>query len=181
MDYCASPIWHSCSPSPWLLSNSLTLGCSPSLSREVPWMKSPQSQFQKARCVAWESANTKVIQKVTLSFTPYSLCFHPHPLFQRYLQSNEILLHLSMKCWNSAFKCTTFESNYSSPTGRSSENISISSGGGDQIKGKRGWNSVYHQNWWKTSLGPSYVFFVKFHSQLHIWWPITPKLAILAP
>jgi len=37
-----------------------------------------------------------VICKVTLSFTPY-------PLFAWYLQSKEILLNLSMKCWNSAF------------------------------------------------------------------------------
>jgi hypothetical protein len=83
VDYCASPIWNSFSPSLRLLSNLLTLGCSPSLSREVPWMKSLQSQFQKVRCVAWDSSNIQVIQKVTLSFTPYSLCCHPHPLFQR--------------------------------------------------------------------------------------------------
>ncbi len=29
--------------------------------------------------------------------------FTPIPSFQWYLQSNEILLNLSMKCWNSAF------------------------------------------------------------------------------
>jgi hypothetical protein len=38
----------------------------------------------------------KVIRKVILFFTPY-------PLFQWYPQSKEILLNLSMKCWNSAF------------------------------------------------------------------------------
>jgi hypothetical protein len=38
----------------------------------------------------------RVIRKVTLSSTPYSL-------FQWYPQSNEILLNLSLKCWNSAF------------------------------------------------------------------------------
>jgi len=38
----------------------------------------------------------KVICEVMLSFTP-------HPLFQWYPQSNEIILNLSMKCWNSAF------------------------------------------------------------------------------
>ncbi len=38
----------------------------------------------------------KVICKFTLSFTPY-------PLFQWYSQSKEILLNLSMICWNSAF------------------------------------------------------------------------------
>jgi hypothetical protein len=39
--------------------------------------------------------DNRVIHKVTLS-SPYSL-------FQWYLQSNEILLNLSLKCWNSAF------------------------------------------------------------------------------
>jgi hypothetical protein len=38
----------------------------------------------------------KAIRKVTLTFTPYSL-------FQGYLQNKEILLDLSMKCWNVAF------------------------------------------------------------------------------
>jgi hypothetical protein len=40
-----------------------------------------------------------------------------------------------------------FETNYSSCTGRSSENI-CSSSGCTQEKRKTGWNSVYHQNWW---------------------------------
>jgi hypothetical protein len=38
-----------------------------------------------------------LIGKVTLCFTPLS------PLSVVYLQSNEILLNLSMKCWNSAY------------------------------------------------------------------------------
>jgi hypothetical protein len=33
----------------------------------------------------------------------YGPAFTPYPLFQKELQSNEILLNLSMKCWNSAF------------------------------------------------------------------------------
>jgi hypothetical protein len=41
-------------------------------------------------------SHIKVICKVTLSFTPY-------PLFQWYGQRKEILLNLSMKCWNSTF------------------------------------------------------------------------------
>ncbi len=46
----------------------------------------------------------KLISKVTLSFTPYLLCFHTHyALFQWYPQSKKFLLNLSMKCWNSAF------------------------------------------------------------------------------
>jgi hypothetical protein len=45
-----------------------------------------------------------VIRKVTLSFTPYPLCFDPlSPLFQWYPQSKEILLNLSVNCWNSGF------------------------------------------------------------------------------
>jgi hypothetical protein len=39
---------------------------------------------------------TKVMCKVTIFFTS-------HPLFQWYPQSKEILLNLSMKCWNFAF------------------------------------------------------------------------------
>ncbi len=38
----------------------------------------------------------KVIHKVTLSFTPY-------PIFRWYLQNNEILLNLGMKCLKSTF------------------------------------------------------------------------------
>jgi hypothetical protein len=30
-------------------------------------------------------------------------CFHPHTLFQWYLQSKEILFNYSMECWNSTF------------------------------------------------------------------------------
>jgi hypothetical protein len=33
---------------------------------------------------------------------PISSAFGPYPLFQWYPQSNEILLNLGMKCWNSA-------------------------------------------------------------------------------
>jgi hypothetical protein len=36
-----------------------------------------------------------------LSVKSLSLSFTPYPLFQWYLQSNEILWNLSMKCWNS--------------------------------------------------------------------------------
>jgi hypothetical protein len=42
----------------------------------------------------------RVIHKVTLSL---GLLSPPYPLFQWYPQSKEILLNLSMNCWNSAF------------------------------------------------------------------------------
>jgi hypothetical protein len=48
-------------------------------------------------------SQNRVICKVTLSSPCLWASFHPYPLFQWYLQSNEILLNFSMKCWNSAF------------------------------------------------------------------------------
>jgi hypothetical protein len=49
----------------------------------------------------------------------------------------KFLLNLGMKCWNSALnKCTRFKSNYSSWTGRSSENICSRSGGADERGGQ---------------------------------------------
>ncbi len=49
--------------------------------------------------------------------------------------------------------CTRFGINYSSCTGKRSENI-CSSSIGAQEKGKTGWNSVYHQNWWFFKFQP---------------------------
>jgi hypothetical protein len=47
-----------------------------------------------------------------------------YPLFEWGWQSKEVLFKLGMKCWNSAFLCTTLSwGNYSSCTGRSSGNI----------------------------------------------------------
>jgi hypothetical protein len=33
----------------------------------------------------------------------------------------------------------------------------------------------------KTSLGPNYFVVQYFHSQLRVWWPIMPKLAVFSP
>jgi hypothetical protein len=51
------------------------------------------------------SVGVRVIHKVTtLCLHPvFGPAFSPYSLFRRYLQSKEILLNLSMKCWNSAF------------------------------------------------------------------------------
>ncbi len=47
--------------------------------------------------------NKIFIPKVTLSSPCLWALFHPtHPLFQWYPQSKDMLLNLSMKCWNSA-------------------------------------------------------------------------------
>jgi hypothetical protein len=54
---------------------------------------------------------------------------------------------------NLSIECTRFQTNYSSCTVRSSENI-CSSSGGAQEKGKTVWNSVYYQNWWFSEFHP---------------------------
>jgi hypothetical protein len=57
-------------------------------------------KLESAGLVIKFSLSNRVIWKVTLS----SPCLSsPCPLFQWYPQSNEILLNLNMKCWNSTF------------------------------------------------------------------------------
>jgi hypothetical protein len=78
-----------------------------------------------------------------------SSAFTRYPLFQWHLQSKEILLNLGMKCWNSAFNAQG-----------SRVSIVVVQVGPVKIyvaaveavrkKGKTGWTSVYHQNWWKN-------------------------------
>ncbi len=89
------------------------------------------------------------------------VCFHPHPLFQWYPQSKEILLILSMKCWNSAFNAQGSRVIFNNCAGTSNEKI-CSSSGDAQEKGKTGWNSVYQQNCWKKYPGVQLFRFVKF-------------------
>jgi len=97
----------------------------------------------------------RVIRKVTLCCTalsPLLSAFHPP------LSNKEVLLNLGMKCWNSAFNAQGFESNYSSCTGRSSENI-CSSSAGAQEKRKHQFTTKIGG---KTSLGPSYFSSLEF-------------------
>ncbi len=70
-----------------------------------------------------------------------------NPLFQWYPESNEILLNLSMKRWNSAFNAQGLIVIVVVVHDMSSENI-CSCSGGAQEKWKTGWNSVYHKKWW---------------------------------
>ncbi len=51
---------------------------------------------KKKKIGPWKCMRSLLIKVKTLSFITY-------PLFQWYLQSDEILLTLGMKCWNSAF------------------------------------------------------------------------------
>jgi hypothetical protein len=76
-----------------------------------------------------------------------------------------------MKCWNSAFNAQgSSVTIVSSCTGRSSENI-CSGSEGAQEKGKRGWNSVYHQNWVEKLVWVPVILFCK------ISFPVTHLMA----
>jgi len=99
----------------------------------------------------------KVIREVTLSLGLLS----PHFTgINKVMKGNEILLNLSIKCWNSAFNAQG--SRVIIVVGQEgSENICRTSGGAEE-EGKTGWNSVYHQNWWKIQFGSEIFCFVKF-------------------
>jgi hypothetical protein len=54
-----------------------------------------------------------------------------------------------MKCWNSAFNAQ--DSRVMIVVVQvGAVKIYVESSGGAQEKGKTGWNSVKHQNWWKN-------------------------------
>jgi len=93
-----------------------------------------------AENVDWFELSVKS-PSISSSFTPYSP-------FQWYRQSKEILLNLCMKCWNSIFNAQG-----------SRVIIVVVLVGAVNIyvtavqalrKKETGWNSVYHQNWWKN-------------------------------
>ncbi len=113
---------------------------------------------------------------------PILFAFTPYPLFEWYPQSKEILLDLSMKCWNATFNAQGSRviivvvqvgavKMYVTAVKELTEN---ERGDETQFTTKIGG---------KTSLGPSYFVYLKFHSQLSIWCPIIimPKLAVFAP
>jgi hypothetical protein len=87
-----------------------------------------------------------------------------------------------MKCWVSAFNAQGSRVVYSSYTGMSRENIRSSSGSA-QEKGKTGWNSVLPQKLEEKLVWVPVISFCKIFipSYTHVWWPIMPKLAVLAP
>ncbi len=104
----------------------------------------------------------------------------PIPLFEWYPQSKEIFIKSQYEMLKLSIQCTRFESNYSSCTGRSSENI-CSSIEGAQRKGERGDETQFTTKiWWNNQFGSQIFRFVKFRSQLSISCPIMPKLAVLA-
>jgi hypothetical protein len=87
----------------------------------------------------------RVIRKVTLSLPSLCASFHPlSPLSQWYPQSKEILLNLSMKCWNSAFsaQCSRL---IIVLVQLGAEKKICSSSGSAQEKGKDRMKLVYHQ------------------------------------
>ncbi len=108
-----------------------------------------------------------------------SSAFAPYPLFQWYLQSKEILLNLGVKCWNSAFNAH-----------RSRVIIVVVQEGAVKIyvaavhrKRKHRMKLSLPPNWLEKLVWVPVISFCKilFHSQLRVWCPIMPKLAVLAP
>jgi hypothetical protein len=83
----------------------------------------------------------RVTCKITLSF---ALVFGPpialYPVYQQYLQSKEILLNLSMKCWNSAINAQGSRV-LIIVVHVGAVKISVALNAGAQEKGKTGWNS----------------------------------------
>ncbi len=109
-----------------------------------------------------------------------SSAFAPYPLFQSYLQSKEILLNLSVKCWNSAFNAHRSRVIIVVVQG-GAEKIYVAAVAGAQEKETHDETQFTTKLGGKTSLGPSYFLLQNFHSQLLVWCPIMPKLAVLAP
>ncbi len=85
----------------------------------------------------------KVIRPITLSFTHDPLFSVAFAKQWNFIKSQYEMLKLSI------FNAQGSRVIMVIGTGKSSENIG-SSNGGAQEKGKRGWNSVYDQNWWKN-------------------------------
>ncbi len=66
-----------------------------------------------------------------------------------------------MKCWNSAFNAQGSRVIIVVGLGRSNENICSNTEGALE-KGKTGWNSSSHQNWWKNQFGSQLFCFIKY-------------------
>ncbi len=102
----------------------------------------------------------KVICKFTLSFAPYPLCFHPLFPFQWYPQSKNILLNLSMKCWNSAFDAQGSRIIIIVVHIRAVK-IYVAAVEALRKMERGGWNSVYYQNWCKKLVSVPVISFRK--------------------
>jgi hypothetical protein len=114
--------------------------------------------------LVWAMRWNRVIGKGTL-------CFAPYPFFQWYLQSEEILLNIGMKCWNSAFNAQ--DSRVIIVVVQVGA-VKISVGAVQQALRKeerRDETQFTAKIGGKTSLGPSYFLLWKFHS------PVMPYYA----
>jgi hypothetical protein len=133
--------------------------------KRLPCTQSPG--FQR------NSTTQRVIHKVTCLHPVFGPAFTPYPLFQWYRQTKEILLILSMKCWNSAFNAQG-----------SRLIIVIVQVGAVKIyvasllrkKQIRDENQFTTKIAGKTNLG---VVFIP--SYIHVWCPIMLKPTVLAP
>jgi hypothetical protein len=97
----------------------------------------------------------ELLEKSPCPHPLFGRAFSRYPLFQWCPQSKEILLNLSMKCWNSAFTAQGSRLIIVFCTGKSSENICRSSGGAQEI-GKTDETQFTAKIAGKTSLRVSY-------------------------
>jgi len=141
-----------------------------------PWNHLPPTISILARCLFWECPSWKafscllwerpapkvtllfgkrsdirLICKVTLSSPCLWASFHPYPLFQWYPYSKDILLNLSMKCWNSGFDAQDSRLIIIIVQVGAVKNICSSSGGAQEKERKV---EVYYQNWWFSEFQP---------------------------
>jgi len=93
-----------------------------------------------------------VICKVTLSAPCLHRVFGP-PFTAYPLWKVKTLLNLSMKYWNSAFNARGSRLSILVVQFGAAK-IYVAASGGAEEKGKTGWNSVYHQNWWFSEFHP---------------------------
>jgi hypothetical protein len=111
-----------------------------------------------------------MLKQVTLSFTPYTL-------LQWYLQSNEVLLNLSMKCWNSAFDAQGSRLIIVVVQIGAVENIYVAAVEALEKKKRQDETQFTTKIGGKTSLGPSYFIFIpsSVFDALLCWnWPFLP-------
>ncbi len=118
-----------------------------SIMSKLKWIRIWRSIMSKLKWIRiWLQLDFKLTSGGLINILKLSVkspCLSPPILsFSANAESNEMLLNLTMKCcWNSAFNAQA-----SRAIGRS---------------GKRGWNSIYRQNWWKKPVWVPVILFRK--------------------
>ncbi len=108
---------------------------------------------------SWDPKQIELSVKSPCLHPVFGPAFTSCPLFQWYLQSNEILLNLT--------KCTMFKSYCSSCIGRSWKYVYIVAVEALRQKERQYETPVYHQNWWKKLIWVSVISLCKIFIPSH--------------